>query len=132
MEKLRESEIRSESLELVVETYRIMQILPESVEHKFKIDFLNISFLISSQIADAFSALQNDQAEDNVKNALKGINDLSDHLKTLDEEKFTAQKELNEIRHLVSRIQEDLEVFLATLQIIKLDRFSPKLEKTCI
>lgn len=132
MEKLRESEIRNESLQLVVETYRIVQILPEEADQRLKINFLNTSFKVSSVIANAFSALQNDEAEESIKTGLASIDDLKMNISILDKDKLAHENEFNRLKEIITLIQEDLESFLASIQIIKLDKFSPKLEVACI
>jgi hypothetical protein len=132
MEKLKEFEIREESLQLVVETYRVVQLLPAEFDQKVKIKMLNTSFKVSSFIADTYAAIQNEVAEKNISSALKNLKRLNRVISRLSKQNLIGQVNLETLKSIAHEIQEDLEIFLASIQVNKLDQFSPKLEKTCI
>jgi hypothetical protein len=75
MINLRETEIRNESLELVVETYRIANLITDQGKQDIRMKLIDCAFMVSSSIAKAFIALQDDQFESDMAQALKGIDE---------------------------------------------------------
>ena len=66
----REPELRDESLELVVEASRVVNLLPETFDQKLKNQLLDDSFHVSSGIAEAFKTAQNTQSEEELERTL--------------------------------------------------------------
>ena len=62
MINVRETEIRSESLEIVMEAYKVANNLPDS-SINFKSKLVDKAFMVSSRIANAFIALEDHHFE---------------------------------------------------------------------
>ena len=76
MINIRETEIRNESLEIVVETYRVANLITDASKQLLRTKLVDSAFMVSASIAKAFIALQNDEFEADLAHALRGIDSL--------------------------------------------------------
>ena len=132
MNNLRESEIRKESLDIVVETYKVANLLKNSTKPAFRAKLVNSAFLVSSSIAKAFISLQNDQIEAEIELALKEIETIRKYLVKIETKTLLAAVDLQPLDLLLDREQAELEELLTVSRILNTDAPSPKLEKVCI
>ena len=132
MNNLRESEIRKEALDIVVETYRVANLLKPCTKPKFRTNLVDSAFLVSSSIAKAFILLQNDKIEAEIISALKGINKLRKSLVKIEKKSLLNIKDILPLKALLERELDELENLLTASQTLNIDAPSPKLEKACI
>jgi hypothetical protein len=132
MINLRETEIRNESLEIVVETYRVANLITDASKQSLRIQLVDCAFLVSSSIAKAFIALQNDEFEANLTHALKGIDSLLESLHKIESESLLDLEECQPLRIILGSEQQELQQLLAASQTSNSYTLSPKLEKACI
>ena len=132
MNNLRESEIRKESLDIVVETYRVANLLKNTTKPAFRAKLVNSAFLVSSSIAKAFICLQNERIEAEIELALKEIEIIRKYLIKIEAKTLLAVADLRPLGSLLDREQNELEVLLISSRILNADAPSPKLEKVCI
>jgi len=132
MVNLRETEIREESLALVVETYRVANLITDSSRQSMRTKLVDCAFQISSSIAKAFIALQDEDFEADIAQALTGIDSIMDYLKEVASESLLNIKELQPLYNILDSEQQELIQILAASQTSNSYAFSPKLEKVCI
>jgi len=132
MINLRETEIRNESLELVVEVYRIANLIDDQERHELRMKLIDCAFMVSSSIAKAFIALQDDQFESDMAHALRGIGSISGYLEEIDAENLLDHTEVQPLRDILDSEGRELLQLLSASQINNSYAFSPKLEKVCI
>ena len=132
MNNLRESEIRKESLDIVVETYRVANLLKPCTKPKFRANLVSSAFLVSSSIAKAFIYLQNDKIEAEIGLALKGINKLRKSLVRIEKKSLLNVSDIQPLKVLLASGLDELEELLTASQMLNIDVPSPKLEKVCI
>ena len=132
MNNLRESEIRKESLDIVVETYKVANLLKNSTKPAFRAKLVNSAFLVSSSIAKAFICLQNDQIEAEIELALKEIEKIRKYLVKIETNTLLAVADLQPLDLLLDREQAELDELLTVSRVLNTDAPSPKLEKVCI
>jgi hypothetical protein len=132
MNNLRESEIRKESLDIVVETYRVANMLKTSSKPGFRTKLVDSAFLVSSSIAKAFITLQNEQIESEIELALKEIESIRKCLLKIEKKTLLEKTDLHPLSLLLNREQVELEELLIKSRIINAEAPSPKLEKVCI
>jgi len=129
MVNLRETEIREESLALVVETYRVANLITDSSKQLLRTNLVDIAFLVSSSIAKAFIALQDDDFEADITKALAGIDSIMGYLQEV--ESIIDITEVQPLRNILDAEQQELLQLLTTSQTSNSYTFSPKLEKAC-
>jgi len=132
MINLRETEIRNESLELVVETYRLASLITDPAKHSLRTKLVDFAFRVSSSIAKAFIALQDEQFEADIAQALNGINTILGYLQEIDSENLLTKSEVQLLRNILDSEEHELSQLLSTSRINHSYAFSPKLEKACI
>jgi dsDNA-specific endonuclease/ATPase MutS2 len=132
MNNHRESEIRKESLDIVVETYRVANLLKSCTKPKFRTQLVDSAFLVSSSIAKAFILLQNEKIEEEIGLALKGINKIRKSLVRIEKKSLLNVSDIRPLKALLDSSLDELEALLAASQIRNIDAPSPKLEKACI
>ena len=132
MVNLRETEIREESLALVVETYRVANLITDSSRQSMRTKLVDCAFQVSSSIAKAFIALQDEDFEADIAQALTGIDSIMDYLKEVASESLLNIKELQPLYNILDSEQQELIQILAASQTSNSYAFSPKLEKVCI
>ena len=132
MNNLRESEIRKESLDIVVETYRVANLLKTTTKPAFRTKLVDSAFLVSSSIAKAFICLQNEQIEAEIELALKEIGIIRQYLVKIGKKTLLGETDLQPLRLFLDREQDELEALLISSRILNADTPSPKLEKVCI
>lgn len=132
MINLRETEIRNESLEIVVETYRVANLITDSSKQSLRTQLVDRAFMVSSSIAKAFIALQNDEFEADLAQALAGIDILLEYLHQIESEKLLDLGECQPLRIILGSEQQELQQLLAASQTNNSYNLSPKLEKACI
>lgn len=132
MINLRETEIRNESLEIVVETYRVANLITDSSKQSLRTQLVDHAFMVSSSIAKAFIALQNDEFEAGLAQALAGIDILLEYLHQIESEKLLDLVECQPLRIILGSEQQELQQLLAASQSNNSYTLSPKLEKACI
>jgi hypothetical protein len=132
MINLRETEIRNESLEIVVETYRVANLITDSSKQSLRTQLVDDAFMVSSSIAKAFIALQNDDFETDLAHALKGIDSLLESLQKVESESLLDLGECQPLRIILGSEQQELQQLLAASQTNSSYTLSPKLEKVCI
>lgn len=132
MNNLRESEIRKESLDIVVETYTVANLLKTTTKPAFRTKLVDSAFLVSSSIAKAFISLQNEQIEAEIELALKEIETIRKYLVKIEMKTLLAEADLQPLRLLLEREQGELDELLNVSRILNTDAPSPKLEKVCI
>lgn len=132
MINLRETEIRDESLEIVVETYRVANLITDSSKQPLRTKLVDGAFMVSASIAKAFIALQDDQFEADLVHALEGINSLLQSLHNIEVESLLEVVECQPLRIILGSEQQELQQLLAASQTNNSYTLSPKLEKACI
>ena len=132
MINLRETEIRNESLEIVVETYRVANLITDSSKQSLRTQLVDCAFMVSSSIAKAFIALQNDDFETDLAQALAGIDILLEYLHQIEYEKLLDLGECQPLRIILGSEKQELQQLLAASQTNNSYTISPKLEKACI
>ena len=132
MINLRETEIRNESLEIVVETYRVANLITDSSKQSLRTQLVDCAFMVSSSIAKAFIALQNDDFEADLAQALAGIDILLEYLHQIESEKLLDLGECQPLRIILGSEKQELQQLLAASQTNNAYTLSPKLEKACI
>lgn len=132
MINLRETEIRNESLELVVETYRIANLITDQGKYEIRMKLIDAAFMVSSSIAKAFIALQDDQFESDMAQALRGIDSIWGYLEEIVAESLLDDTEVQPLRDILDSEGRELLQLLSTSQINNSYAFTPKLEKVCI
>ena len=132
MINLRETEIRNESLEIVIETYRVANLITDSSRQSLRTQLVDGAFMVSSSIAKAFIALQNDDFEADLGHALTGIDSLLDSLQEIEAELLLDAIECQPLRIILGSEQQELQQLLAASQTNNSYTLSPKLEKACI
>jgi len=132
MINLRETEIRNESLEIVVETYRVANLITDSSKQSLRTQLVDCAFMVSSSIAKAFIALQNDDFEADLAQALAGIDILLEYLHQIEYEKLLDLGECQPLRIILGSEKQELQQLLAASQTNNSYTISPKLEKACI
>ena len=132
MINLRETEIRNESLEIVVETYRVANLITDSSKQSLRTKLVDGAFMVSASIAKAFIALQNDQFEADLADALEGIDSLLESLNNIESESLIDFEECQPLRIILGSEQQELQQLLAASQTNNAYTISPKLEKACI
>ena len=130
MVNLRETEIREESLALVVETYRVANLITDSAKQLLRTNLVDSAFLVSSSIAKAFNALQDDDFESDIAKALAGIDIILEYLQEV--ESILDGTEVQPLRNILFSEQQELEQLQAISQTNNSYTLSPKLEKACI
>lgn len=130
MVNLRETEIREESLTLVVETYRVANLITDSSKQLLRTNVVDSAFLVSSSIAKAFNALQDDDFESDIAKALAGIDTILEYLREV--ESILDRTEVQPLRNILNSEQQELEQLQAISQTYNSHTLSPKLEKACI
>lgn len=130
MVNLRETEIREESLALVVETYRVANLITDSSKQLLRTNLVDSAFLVSSSIAKAFNALQDDDFESDIAKALAGIDIILEYLQEV--ESILDRTEVQPLRNILNSEQQELEQLQAISQTNNSYTLSPKLEKACI
>lgn len=131
MINVRETEIRTELLEIVIEAYRVANDLKNSPV-KLKARLVDKAFMVSAQIANAFTALQDDYFETEIQLALDGIDSISDDLIKLETDPTTAKIDFQPFRLILKHEKLELQALLAPSHINDIETLSPKLEKVCI
>ena len=129
MVNLRETEIREESLALVVETYRVANLITDSSKQLLRTNLVDIAFKVSSSIAKAFIALQDDDFASDITKALAGIDSIMGYLQEV--ESILEIKEVQPLRNILDSEQQELLQLLTTSQTSNSYIFSAKLEKAC-
>ena len=132
MINLRETEIRNESLEIVIETYRVANLITDASKQWLRIKLVDCAFLVSSSIAKAFIALQDEQFEVDIEHALKGIDSLQDYLLEIESEKLLEVQELQPLRFILGTEQLELQQLLSSSHANNSYTLLPKLERVCI
>lgn len=132
MINLRETEIRNESLEIVIETYRVANLIADPSKHSLRTQLVDCAFLVSSSIAKAFIALQEDEFEADITRALEGINSLIAFLHKIETESLLDKAECQPLRIILGSEQEELLHLLAVSQTNNSYTISPRLERACI
>ena len=132
MINLRETEIRNESLEIVVETYRVANLITDSTKQPLRTKLVDGAFMVSASIAKAFIALQNDEFEAELAHALRGIDSLLESLNNIESESLIDFEECQPLRIILGSEQQELQQLLAASQTNNAYTLSPKLEKACI
>lgn len=132
MINLRETEIRNESLEIVVETYRVANLIIDASKQFLRIQLVDSAFMVSASIAKAFVALQDDQFEADLAHALRGIDSLLESLLKIEAESLIDLEECQPLRIILGSEQQELQQLLAASQTYNSYTLSPKLEKACI
>ena len=132
MINLRETEIRNESLEIVVETYSVANLITDSTKQSLRTKLVDGAFMVSASIAKAFIALQNDEFEADLAHALRGIDSLLESLNNIESESLIDFKECQPLRIILGSEQQELQQLLAASQTNNSYTISPKLEKACI
>ena len=132
MNNLRESEIRKESLEIVVETYRIANLLNKSTEPAFRTKLVDSAFLVSSSIANAFNFLPDEKIEVEIELALKEIKAIRKYLLMVEKKTVLGEVEIQPLRLLLDGEQDELDELLMSSRILSAYVPLPKLEKVCI
>ncbi len=132
MINLRETEIRNESLEIVVETYRVANLITDSTKQSLRTKLVDGAFMVSASIAKAFIALQNDQFEADLADALEGIDYLLQSLQKIEVGSLLKVEECQPLRIILGSEQQELQQLLAASQTNSSYTLSPKLEKACI
>jgi len=130
MVNLRETEIREESLTLVVETYRVANLLTDSSKQLLRTNLVDSAFVVSSSIAKAFNALQDDDFESDIAKALAGIDTILEYLREV--ESILDRTEVQPLQNILNSEQQELEQLQAISQTNNSYTLSPKLEKACI
>ena len=74
MINLRETEIRDESTNLVVESYRLSKLIKGSGKWQIRTKLVDTAFKVSSSIAISFASLQHDEFEAAISLAIDEIN----------------------------------------------------------
>jgi len=132
MINIRETEFREESLALAIEAYRVAYLLPSNEYQSLRLEIVDAAFSVSSSIAKAFIALQNDQFEDELAIALKGIKLISKRLKRIEKTSLLEAKEIKGLQQSLWQEQQELEKLLAASQLVNTAILNPKLERACI
>ena len=132
MINLRETEIRNESLELVVETYRLASLITDPAKHSLRTKLVDCAFMVSSSIAKAFIALQDEEFEREIAQALNGIETILGYLQEIESENLLAISEVQPLQNILDSEEQELSQLLSTSRINNSYAFSPKLEKACI
>ena len=130
MVNLRETEIREESLALVVESYRVASLITDASRQLMRTNLVDSAFLVSSSIARAFIALQDDAFEADIARALAGIDSIMAYLEEI--EMILDPVECLPLRAIINSEQQELLQLQAESQKNNLYPLSPKLEKACI
>lgn len=130
MINVREPEIRNESLELVVEAHLVANQLLSSDCQTLRAQLLDSAFLVSSNVANAFTALQDVQFEAELEAALTSIATMKEYLEYIN----ANHKHVNfrNLHNIMEEAQEELESVMADTHRINVDFITPKLEKVCI
>jgi len=131
MINVRETEIRSESLEIVMEAYKVANNLPDS-SINFKSKLVDKAFMVSSRIANAFIALEDDHFETEIMLALEGIVSINNDLSQLQIGPPFAKIDLQPFQLLLKNEKIELQELLAASKTNNVDTLTPKLEKVCI
>ena len=132
MVNLRETEIREDSLALVVETYRVANLITDSSRQSLRTKLVDCAFQVSSSIAKAFIALQDEDFEADITQALAGIDSILEYLRVVASESLLDITELQPLHDILDSEQQELVQILAISQIHNSYAYSPKLEKACI
>jgi hypothetical protein len=132
MVNLRETEIREVSLALVVETYRVANLITDSSRQLLRTNLVGSAFLVSSTIAKAFIALQDEDFETGIAQSLTGIDTIMEYLHEIESESLVDIIEVQSLRSILDSEQQELQQALAASQISNSYAFSPKLERACI
>ena len=132
MINLREAEIREESLALVVEAYRVANLITDSSRQSLRTKLVDCAFQVSSSIAKAFIALQDEDFATHIAQALAGIDSIMEYLQVVASESLLDIIELQPLRDILDSEQQELTQLLAASQTNNFYTFSPKLEKVCI
>ena len=128
----REPEIRNESLELVVEAYRIVNLLPPHVDQKIKNQLLDDSFHVSSGVAEAFRTAQNIQSEQDLDRILCKLLGIKDLILLLEKNYGFVNDETDLFMNVLEQLHVELVELLAGIKLINTDLFTPKLDSACI
>jgi hypothetical protein len=128
---LRESEIRNESLSLAVDAYQFLSLLPLSLNAKVRSQIIDDSFQVSSFIAEAFQALNNEQATVAIASAIERLNTLKLLLEQLSPSNQTSGL-ISSFQHRLEEMYVELTELLSALNQINADTYSAKLDTACI
>ena len=131
MINVRETEIRSESLEIVMEAYKVANNLQDSSTN-YKGKLVDKAFMVSSRIANAFIALEDDHFETEIRLALEGIASINNDLNQLQIGPPLAKIDLQPFQLLLKNEKTELQSLLAASKANNADILSPKLGKVCI
>jgi hypothetical protein len=132
MINLRETEIRNESLEIVIETYRVANLIKDPSKQSLRTQLVDSAFMVSSSVAKAFIALQNDEFEGELAQALSAIVSIMEYLHKIETELLVDKIECQPLRIILGSEQQELQQLLAASQTNSSYTLSPKLEKACI
>jgi hypothetical protein len=132
MINLRETEIRNESLEIVIETYRVASLITDSSKQLLRTQLVDSAFMVSSCVAKAFIAFQNDEFEADLLRALEGIDAVLGYLDKIEFDLLLDKIECQPLRIILGSEQQELLQLLSASQIDNSYTLSPKLEKACI
>lgn len=128
----RETEIRDESLNLVVETYRAVNSLPNTINQATRYRLMDGCFSLSAKIAEVFKPAQNESSELTVTNALKKLIETINRVEKI-EKKFELDPFIMErLHHLLEELRVELLFLLSELREINSETYSPKLAVVCI
>ena len=129
MNNHRETEIRNLATELVLKTYEA-DMCAKIAGTKLSEDIVNLSFEVSSAIARGFSSLQDIDFERQMLQALifmERITRLTNIVKGKVRHEW-----LSSLRKTVDILQVEIEASILSVQALRIDELSPKLEKVCI
>jgi hypothetical protein len=132
MINLRETEIRNESLEIVIETYRVANLITDPSKQSLRTQLVDSAFMVSSSVAKAFIALQNDEFEGELAQALSAIVSVMEYLHKIETELLVDKIECQPLRIILGSEQQELQQLLAASQTNNSYTLSPKLERACI
>ena len=132
MVNLRETEIRSESLEIVVETYQVASLIIDPSKQVMRTKLVDCAFQVSSSVAKVFIALQDDEVEENITQALSGIDTLSEYLHEIESGSLLDSAEIQPLRIILGAEKQELLLLLADYLSKNSHTISPKLERACI
>ena len=127
----REAEIRSNSLDIAVETYSVANLISTPAHHELRTQLIDSAFNITSNIAGAYNALQDHHFEAQIALALDNIDSIISQVQTIISEGLLESKKLLPLLSILNGEQQELKELLAA-SVANNSFSSPKLEKACI
>ena len=131
MNNTREFEIRDEALDLTVAAYQLLSDLPATTDRATRSQFIDDSFLVSSLIAQAFRSSQTETSEQDIVVSLDKLAEMLATTRAWEPLSKSATSSFRRFARLVKQLQGDLTELLASINQLKAETFSTKLETTC-